>query len=112
MPLFGQGQRHPAAVIARSLLRKSALSLRLSGETHAAGTDQSRKRRLEAPEGAAVGSHHINVPVVLTAKREVGGRQIAARGRYRDKADDDTARVDFEDAAKPAGGNPQIALES
>ena len=109
MPLFGQGQRHPAAVIARSLSRKSALSLRLSGETHAAGTDQSRKRRLEAPEGAAVGSHHINVPVVLTAKREVGGRQIATRGRYRDKADDDTARVDFEDAAKPAGGNPQIA---
>ena len=95
-----------AAVIARSLLQKSAPSLRLCREAHAARADQSRIRRLEAPEGAAVGSHHINVPVVLTAKREVGSRQIAAGGRYRDKSDDDAARVDFEDAAKPAGGNP------
>jgi len=69
----------------------------LFGQTGAAGANQPGVGRLEAPERAAVGRQRKDLFVVLAAKSEVGRRQIAARRRYRDKPNDDAARVDLHD---------------
>src|SRR5215469_16880867 len=83
----------------------------LFGQPGAAGAYQPGVGRLEAPERAAVGRHHKDLFVVLAAESEVGRREIAARRRYRDKPDDDAARVDLQDATEPRGGDPEIALD-
>src|SRR5205814_6827361 len=70
------GTRHRPPEAGRS---PSALLLR--GQACAAGADQARIGRLEAPESAAVRAHQKDVAVVGSTKSEVGRRQIAVRNR-------------------------------
>src|SRR5262249_13462054 len=82
---------------------------RLRRQADAARADQARIGRLEAPEGPADGAFEVNVPIVGAAEGKVGRQHVAVRNRH--KTDDDTARVDLDDAAEPGHLRPQIALD-
>jgi len=80
----------------------------LCREADPAGSDQSGIWCLEAPERAGDRPLEIDVLVVRAAERKVGRRHVAVRDRH--EADNDAARIDFDDAAEPGHLCPQIAL--
>jgi hypothetical protein len=50
----------------------------------------------------------VDVLIVGAAKREIGGCDVAVR--YRDEAENDSARIDFGDASEPKQLSPQIII--
>src|SRR4051794_178034 len=104
MPLFGHWPRPETASDGRRPFapppnRRSATSLGLYREAHAARADQPRKPRLEAPQCAAARALKKDVAVVRPAEGEVGGRQITVGHRH--NPENDAARINLQDAAEP-----------
>src|SRR5262249_57098128 len=79
----------------------------LRRQTNAARPDQAGIRRLEAPEGSADCTLQVNGLIVRAAEREVGCCGVIVR--YRHKTEDDSARVDLDDAAATGQCCPQVA---
>src|SRR6516164_8090398 len=81
----------------------------LRWQAHTARADQAGIRRLEAPEGPADRALEIDVLIVGAAEGEVGGRSVVVR--YRHKAQNYAARVDFQHPAERGRRHPQITLD-
>src|SRR5271169_1374267 len=81
----------------------------LRRQTNTAGADQTRIGRLEAPECSARCPLEIDVLIIGPAKSEVGCCGVAIRNRH--EAEDQTARIDFHDAAERRHAGPHIALD-
>src|SRR6516162_1031927 len=79
----------------------------LRWQTNAARPDQAGVRRFEAPERPAGRTLQIDILIVGSAKCEVGGCGVIVR--YRDKSEDDSARVDLDNAAKTGQCGPEVA---
>src|SRR5262249_53598117 len=81
----------------------------LRRQAHPTWADQAGIRRLEPPESSADRSLKIDVLVVGAAERKIGRGEVAVRDRY--EANDEATRVDLDNAAEPAGRDPQVSFD-
>src|ERR1700719_1001185 len=84
-----------------------ALPLLLRRQTNAARPDQAGIGRLEAPEGSACRPLQVDILIVGAAEREIGCCGVVVR--YRHKTENDSARIDLDNAPKTSQCCPEVA---